>query len=150
MKDEYDGAMNAEGLVWNLPKLKLESEAELCNVKVVYQTFGNLNEDCDNAIVVCHGFSGNAALREWWDGFFDAFNVQENFVICSNILGSCYGTTGPSSINPKTGKRYGSEFPDLTIRDSVNLQIKLAKEALGVKLVNNGFLPVKNLYLLSL
>lgn len=134
MNDEY-GVMNADGLTWNLSKLKLENGDELFDVSVVYQTFGHLNEHCDNAVVVCHALTGNASITEWWNGIFEVFNIQKYFLICSNMLGSCYGTTGPSSINIKTGRHYGSTFPKLTVRDSVNLQIKLAKECLGVKLV---------------
>lgn len=132
--DEY-GVLNANGLTWNLSKFKLENGIELFDVEVVYQTFGNLNENCDNAIVVCHALTGNAAINEWWCGLLEAVNIQKHFVICSNILGSCYGTTGPSSINTQTGEHFGNTFPELTIRDSVNLQIKLVREALGVKLV---------------
>lgn len=135
MNDEY-GVMNAKGLTWNLSKLKLENGEELLDVSVVYQTFGHLNENCDNAVVVCHALTGNASIKEWWNGIFEVFDIQKDFLICSNILGSCYGTTGPSSINIKTGRRYGSTFPKLTVRDSVNLQIKLVRDGLGVKLVN--------------
>ncbi len=134
MNDEY-GVMNGDGLTWNLSKLKLENGEELCDISVVYRTFGDLNENCDNAIVVCHALTGNAALQEWWNGIFEVFNIQKYFIVCSNILGSCYGTTGPSSNNMKTGRQYGSTFPELTVRDSVNLQIKLLQEGLGVKMV---------------
>lgn len=139
MKDEY-GVMNANGSNWNLSKFKLENGMELLDVNVVYQTFGDLNENCDNAIVVCHALTGNSGLILWWGGLFGndkAFNTEKNFIICSNILGSCYGTTGPSSICKQTGKQYGSTFPELTVRDSVNLQIKLAREVLGVRQVRN-------------
>lgn len=138
MNDEY-GVMDACGLNWNLSKFKLENGTELLHVNVVYQTFGNLNENCDNAIVVCHALTGNSAVNVWWRGLFEkAFDTQEHFIICSNILGSCYGTTGPSSICEETGKQYGSLFPELTVRDSVLLQIKLT-EALGVRQVCFGF-----------
>lgn len=138
MNDEY-GNMNANGMTWSLPKFELENGNELLDVSVVYQTFGNLNKSCDNAIVVCHALTGNAAINEWWGGFFGVLNIQKHFIICANILGSCYGTTGPSSINAQSGKRYGITFPELTVRDSVQLQIKLVKEALGVKLVKKNY-----------
>lgn len=135
MNDEYD-ALNANGYTWNFSKFQLESGIELFDTHVVYQTFGKLNENRDNAIVVCHALTGNAAVNEWWGGVFNALNNDKHYLICSNILGSCYGTTGPASIDTQSGKQYGSEFPELPIRDPVNSQIKLVRDALGVRLVN--------------
>lgn len=138
MEDEY-GVMNSGcGLNWNLSKFKLENGMELLDVTVHYQTFGNLNENCDNAIFVCHALTGNSDLNTWWGTLFKdkVFDIQKYFIICSNILGSCYGTTGPSSICEQTGKQYGHTFPEITIRDSVNLQLKLVREALGVRQVH--------------
>lgn len=133
MTDEYD-VVNANNVstTWTLPKFDLENGIELYDVSVAYQTFGSLNERCDNVIIICHSLTTNTAVNEWWIGILERLDLQKHFVICSNILGSCYGTTGPMSVNTKTGKLYGTSFPDVTIRDSVNLQIKLVKEALGV------------------
>jgi len=118
-------------------KFELESGAILENVTVAYETYGQLNEDKDNAILICHALSGDAHAAGyhpgdtkpgWWDGMIGpgkAFNTEKYFVICSNVLGGCKGTTGPSSINPKTGKPYGLSFPVITIGDMVNLQKRL-------------------------
>lgn len=127
------------GLFWKLKSFKLENETELNDVEVNYRVFGQLNENRDNAIVVCHGFSGNSAVNVWWKSFFERnmpFDTKKYFIICANMLGSCYGTTGPASICSRTGKRYGTSFPNVTIRDSVNLHIKLVRDGLRVHQVS--------------
>lgn len=98
--------------------LTLESGQELREVEVAYRTWGTLNAARDNAVVVCHAFTGWADVETWWDpllGEGKALDPQRDFIICSNILGSCYGTTGPTSNNPLTGKSYGSTFPPITV-----------------------------------
>lgn len=95
---------------------------------VAYQTWGTLNAKRDNVILVCHALTGDPAADEWFNGLFGAGNTldpQRYFIICTNALGSCYGTSGPLSINPKTGKKYGADFPAVTIRDIVRLQQQL-------------------------
>ncbi|SHM46850.1 homoserine O-acetyltransferase [Caldanaerovirga acetigignens] len=114
-------------------------------IQVAYETYGNLNRKKDNAILVLHALTGDAhaagmySSRDpkpgWWDpliGPGKALDTNKYFVICSNILGSCYGTTGPTSVNPKTGNPYGNDFPPINIRDMVRLQ-KILLEYLGVK-----------------
>jgi len=113
----------------------LESGVLLEQVQIAYRTWGTLDSSGSNAVLVCHAFTGSADVDRWWDpllGKGRALDPQENFIVCSNILGSCYGTTGPTSINPRTGKPYGPNFPDINIRDMVRLQHVLIK-ALGIK-----------------
>ncbi|MDM7911524.1 MAG: homoserine O-acetyltransferase [Methanotrichaceae archaeon] len=122
----------------------LEHGDTLSGVVVAYETYGKLNMEKSNAILVCHALSGDAHAGGWhkgeekpgwWDiiiGPGKALDTDRFFVICSNVLGGCKGTTGPSSINPKTGKPYGLEFPVITVRDIVDVQKKLV-DVLGIK-----------------
>ena len=125
--------------------LLLDCGALLPDVTVSYETYGELNAERTNAILICHALSANAhaaglhsddeATRGWWDGVVGpgkAFDTDKYFVICSNILGSCYGTTGPTSINAATGKQYRRSFPKITVRDIVHLQKRLL-DHLGVE-----------------
>ena len=104
-------------------------------VVVAFETYGTLNADGTNAILVCHALTGSAHAAGftsddpksigWWDSFIGngrSLETTKYFVICSNILGGCYGTTGPVSINPHTGKKYGITFPQMTVRDMVRVQ----------------------------
>ena len=124
---------------------RLENGLTLGPVTVAYETYGELNENADNVIVIEHALtaSAHAAGRHtpedkvpgWWDvmiGPGKAFDTEKYFVVCSNILGGCYGTTGPSSVNPATGKRYAFEFPVITIKDMVRVQ-KALLDSLGVR-----------------
>jgi homoserine O-acetyltransferase/O-succinyltransferase len=119
----------------NLGSLALESGRVLSDVTIAYETYGRLASDGRNAILVTHGYTSNhhAAGRYgptdskvgWWDrliGPGKAIDTTRFFVVSSNVLGSCYGTTGPGSTNPVTGKPYGPEFPDITMRDIVMAQ----------------------------
>lgn len=118
--------------------MRLESGAGLGPVTIAYETYGRLNEDRSNAILIVHALSGSAhaagyhseedAKPGWWDeciGPGKAFDTSRYFVICSNVIGSCYGSTGPSSLNPATGKRYGLSFPVVTVSDMVHAQVEL-------------------------
>jgi homoserine O-acetyltransferase len=119
-------------------KFTLENGQELGPITIAYEAYGELNENRDNVILIEHALTANAhaAGRHspedkypgWWDvmiGPGKAFDTSKYFVICTNILGSCYGSTGPSSINPETGKPYGLSFPLVTIRDMVSTQREL-------------------------
>jgi homoserine O-acetyltransferase/O-succinyltransferase len=123
----------------------LESGALLSPVTIAYETYGRLNADRSNAILICHALSGSAHAAGyldgdptkigWWDdciGPGKAFDTDRFFVICSNVLGSCYGSTGPMSIDPTTGKPYGLHFPVPTIGDMVHTQAKLL-DHLGIE-----------------
>jgi homoserine O-acetyltransferase len=115
--------------------LRLELGGELPGVKVAYRTWGKLNAEKSNVILVCHALTGNADADSWWCGMFGegrAFDETKDFIICSNVIGSCYGSTGPLSRNPLTGKHYGPDFPRITIRDIVNVQ-RLLLRSLGIE-----------------
>jgi homoserine O-acetyltransferase len=121
-------------------KLVLESGAELGPVTIAYETYGRLNKEKDNAILIAHAFSGDSHAAGnykadsetdksgWWDfmiGPGKGIDTDKYFVICPNILGSCMGSTGPSSINPETGTPFGLDFPMMTIGDMVTTQKSL-------------------------
>lgn len=118
-------------------ELILESGEQLGPVTIAYETYGTLNADKSNAILITHALSGDAHAAGfhkqeekpgWWNeliGSGKAFDTEKYFIICSNVLGGCKGTTGPSSINPNTGKPYALTFPLITIKDMVNVQKKL-------------------------
>ncbi len=114
--------------------LRLENGADLEEVTVAYRTWGRLNAARDNAVLVCHALTGSADADQWWPGLFGSgktLDQDRDFIICSNVLGSCYGTTGPASLRPGRGAGYGPDFPDVTVRDMVNVQRRLL-DALGV------------------
>jgi homoserine O-acetyltransferase len=124
--------------------LSLKLGDMLPRVECAYETWGTLNAEATNAVLICHAISGDShAARHdaeddpgWWDeligpgeGF--AIDTHRYFVVCSNVLGGCRGTTGPGTINQQTGKPYGSDFPAITLDDIVALQVRLADE-LGI------------------
>jgi homoserine O-acetyltransferase len=125
--------------------LLLESGAEISPVTVAFETYGELSEAGDNAILVCHALSGDAhaagdpggnggARPGWWADFIGpgrALDTDRFFIISSNFLGSCYGTTGPTSIDGRTGKAYGKDFPQVTIGDMVEVQ-RMLVDHLGI------------------
>jgi len=109
----------------------------LPSVQVAYRTWGTLSERKDNVVLVCQALTGSADADGWWEGMFSqggAFDESVDFMICSNVLGSCYGTTGPTSLNPLTGRNYGPDFPLITIRDMVEVQ-RLLLAGLGIERV---------------
>jgi homoserine O-acetyltransferase len=139
--------------------LSLDCGAELPDVRIAYETYGKLNADATNAVLICHALTGSAhvagngdfpaeflekvpLLRSihskmpgWWNALIGPgklFDTNEYFIISSNILGSCYGSSGPDSTNPLTGKKYGLDFPQVTVRDMVKAQYTLIRY-LGVE-----------------
>ncbi|MHC4293739.1 MAG: homoserine O-acetyltransferase MetX [Planctomycetota bacterium] len=125
--------------------LELECGKAIAPIDVAYETYGELNEDHDNVVLVCHALSGDAHVAGrhscddkkpgWWDimvGPGKGIDTNKYYVICSNFLGGCAGTTGPSSTNPATRKPYGLDFPIITVVDMVRVQ-KLLLDKLGVK-----------------
>ena len=124
--------------------LPLDNGALLTPVEVAYESYGRLNAAKSNAILVLHAFTGDAHAAGishedgkpgWWDNMIGpgkAFDTNQYFVLCSNVLGGCRGTTGPSSIDPSTGRPYGMAFPVITIGDMVRLQ-KILVDHLGIE-----------------
>ena len=100
MDDEY-GEMTADGHTYVFPgSFLLENGEELPNAQLRYMTYGKLNKKRDNVLVVCHALTGNASLHSWWGDLLGpglAFDTDKYFVVCSNILGSCYGSSGPAT-----------------------------------------------------
>ncbi|HSD28431.1 MAG TPA: homoserine O-acetyltransferase, partial [Vicinamibacteria bacterium] len=113
----------------------LESGGRLPAVTVAYRSWGRLNARGDNAVLVCHALTGSADVDRWWGPLLGpgrALDPDHDFVVCSNVLGSCYGTTGPTSTRPGGDGRWGGDFPAVTVRDIVRVQAALL-DALGVR-----------------
>src|SRR5882724_50418 len=101
---------------------ELESGQSLPGITIAYHTYGRLNADRSNVVWVCHALTANSDAVHWLPGVVGAaapVSPDRHFIICANILGSCYGTTGPLSGDPATGQPYYSDFPAITIRDMV-------------------------------
>lgn len=126
-------------------QLELEAGGRLGPITLTYETYGRLNEDRSNAILVFHALSGDAHAAGfhsrndekpgWWDlmiGPGKAFDTTRYFVVCANTIGGCKGSTGPSSINPATGRPYGTDFPVITVKDMVRAQVPLL-DHLGIR-----------------
>ncbi|MDP2941827.1 MAG: homoserine O-acetyltransferase [Candidatus Omnitrophota bacterium] len=141
MKEKSAGIVQTEYFTFaQAPnELKLESGQRLGPVTLAYETYGRLNSEKSNAILIAHALSGDAHAAGfhagdnnpgWWDAMIGpgkAFDTDKYFVICSNILGGCQGTSGPSSVNPKAGKPYGLDFPLISIGDMVDCQKELVE-----------------------
>jgi homoserine O-acetyltransferase/O-succinyltransferase len=115
--------------------LDLESGRVLAKPTLHYAVYGRLNAARDNAVLVCHALSGSALVGSWWPEIFAAgavLSLEHDFVICINMLGSCYGSTGPGSVDPQTGLVYGPDFPLVSIRDNVQAQAQLL-DSLGIR-----------------
>ena len=125
-------------------ELQLQGGTKLAPITLAYETYGELNADKSNAILVLHALSGDAHVAGkhaasdtkpgWWDdavGPGKAFDTNKYFIICSNVIGGCRGSTGPTSIDPKTGKPYGLSFPVITVADMVEAE-KLLIDHLGI------------------
>ncbi len=126
-------------------ELPLDSGEKLAPVRIAYETYGSLNSRGTNAILICHALSGDAHAagksrrtsrkHGWYDvavGPGKTFDTRKYFIICSNVIGGCKGSTGPSSVNPGTGKPYGLDFPLITVRDMVRAQKRLI-DHLGIR-----------------
>lgn len=119
--------------VFDAPFL-LESGETLPRLELAWRSWGRLNAAADNAIIICHALTGSADADDWWGDFFGAgqlFNPATDFILCSNALGSCYGSSGPTSQQPN-GQHWGADFPRITLRDQVQAQMLLA-DALGIR-----------------
>lgn len=116
---------------------KLESGEVLPSLEIAYDTFGELNEDKDNVIWVCHALTANSDVADWWPHTVEQgkfLDPEHYFIVCANFLGSHYGTTSPLTVNPATGKKWYYDFPRITVRDMVACHQLLAKE-LGIERV---------------
>ncbi|MES2026920.1 MAG: homoserine O-acetyltransferase [Pseudomonadota bacterium] len=138
------GIVSPQSMFFSTP-LPLQSGAELTDYTLVYETYGTLNADHSNAVLVCHAlnashhvagsYSEDAGTTGWWDNMVGPgkpLDTNRFFVIGVNNLGSCFGSTGPMHINPATGKQYGAHFPVVTVEDWVQSHARLA-DALGIK-----------------
>lgn len=115
-------------------KFSLEAGGELAELTIQYTTLGILNSDASNVVWICHALTANSEVNKWWPGMVGEgciIDPAKYFIVCANILGSCYGTSGPLSINATTGKSYYSSFPIVTVRDMVKAHI-LLREHLGI------------------
>jgi len=138
------GAATAQNATFNEP-LRLRGGAELPSFEIAYETYGRLNEARTNAVLVCHALNAShhvAGYYEedrknigWWDNLVGPgkpLDTDRFFVVGSNYIGSCFGSTGPASINPATGKPWGADFPVVTVEDWVEAQARLA-DRLGIE-----------------
>ncbi len=122
--------MSAPHIVHFDEPFPLESGSVLKSLDIAYHSYGKLNESCENVIWVCHALTANSDVADWWPHTVESgcfLDPDKNFIVCANILGSCYGTTGPLSTNPETGEPYYGSFPRLTMRDIVKAHRLLAK-----------------------
>lgn len=113
----------------------LECGQSLPALDIAYHTWGEYDAERDNVIWICHAFTANSDPSDWWDGLVGEhkfFNPRDYFIVCVNMLGSCYGTTGPLSLNPATGQPWYGDFPLITIRDQVGV-MQLVRERLGIE-----------------
>ncbi len=124
---------------YNRP-FELESGASLSKLTLAYTTFGKLSANKNNVVWVLHALTANANPMEWWPGLVGSgclLSPEKYYIVCANMLGSCYGTTGPESINPETGTQYGMDFPQITIRDMVKAY-ELLREYLSLEKIFLG------------
>ena len=139
------GSVETQSFTFALPphEFLLESGEKIGPVTIAYETYGQLNGDRSNAILILHALSGDAHAAGlddngnvgWWDSMIGpgkAFDTDKYFVVCSNVIGGCKGSTGPSSPDPKTGQPYGLDFPVITVGDMVNAQCRLI-DHLGIE-----------------
>jgi homoserine O-acetyltransferase len=106
----------------------LDSGGALQPVTLRYALYGKLSPRRDNVVLVCHALSGSSRIADWWADMFGAhgaFDTSRYCFLCSSVIGSCYGSTGPGSVNPRTGQPYGPDFPVVTIADMVRAQARL-------------------------
>jgi homoserine O-acetyltransferase len=133
----YTGIVEQKSITFDTD-LRLESGRILGPITLAYETCGELNSDRSNAVLIAHAWTGDAHVAGrysmddkkpgWWDAIIGPgrlLDTDRYFVICANVIGSCYGSTGPASINPRTGKKYNLSFPVITVRDMVRAQVLL-------------------------
>lgn len=141
------GSFETGGGTWRFPAnqpLRLDSGGEIAGLEIAYKTYGQLNDTRSNAVLVCHALTGDQHLASthpvtgkpgWWSRVVGPglpLDPERYFIICTNVVGGCMGTTGPASANPATGEPYGLAFPVITIADMVRAQAMLI-EAMGIE-----------------
>jgi homoserine O-acetyltransferase len=129
--------MNQKLYIYN-KAFALESGKELPGIEIAYHTYGELNADKSNVVWVCHALTANSDPADWWGilvGKGKIFDPGKHFIVCANILASCYGSSGPLTTDPRTKQPYYSLFPQVTIRDIVKAHI-LLREHLGIKKIH--------------
>ncbi len=117
---------------------QLENGDSLPGLAIAFSTYGKLNAEKNNVVWVCHALTANSDVAEWWPGVVGSghiINPEKYFIVCANIIGSCYGSTGPLSNNPASGQPYFHQFPFISIRDMVNAHILLRKH-LGIEKIH--------------
>jgi homoserine O-acetyltransferase/O-succinyltransferase len=128
-----------ENIIYNHTKLfTLESGAKIEGLKIAYSTSGKLNANKDNVLWVCHALTANSDVESWWCGLIGPgtlYDPEKYFIVCANILASCYGTTGPQDTEPKTNKPYYYSFPQITIRDMVAAH-EILREHIGIEKIH--------------
>jgi homoserine O-acetyltransferase len=116
----------------------LENGQVLPDIRIGFHTYGNLNSTGDNVVWVCHALTANSDVIRWWPGMVGEHRYvdpEKHYIVCANIVGSCYGSSGPLTEDPATGRKYYSSFPSITIRDMVKAHILLRKH-LGIKKIH--------------
>lgn len=124
---------------YNLPFIT-ELGDVINGLEIGYTTYGNLNAKGDNVIWICHALTANSEASNWWPGMIGSgkcFDTDSYFIVCANVLGSCYGTTGPLSINPDSGEQWLHDFPEITIRDIVRVN-DILREHLKISHINTA------------
>ncbi len=119
-------------------QFQLEGGEILPELEIAYHTYGKLNAEKNNVVWVCHALTANSDVFDWWPGLFgenELFNPKDHFIVCANNLGSCYGTTGPLTVNRHTKEAWFSYFPNITVRDMVKAH-DLLREELGIEQID--------------
>lgn len=137
LRTYFRGDLEKHLFTYNKP-FGLEAGGELKGLELHYETLGQLSANKDNVIWICHALTANADVKTWWEGCVGEgklFDPSKHFIICANILGSCYGSTGALSINPETNLPFYSTFPLVTMRDIVH-GLDLLREHLGIQQIH--------------
>ncbi len=119
-------------------QFRTETGFLLPELEIAFNTYGKLNKAADNVIWICHALTANSDVEAWWPGMVGEgllFDTGKHFIVCANVLGSCYGTTGPASVNPETGKPWLRDFPLITVRDLINVH-EILRNHLGIKKIH--------------
>jgi homoserine O-acetyltransferase len=135
LPDFLNAHLSPDTRYFNAGEFRLESGQRLDEVTVAYRSWGNLANAAQRAVLICHALTGSADVESWWPGLIGpggAFDPERDYIVCSNILGGCYGTTGPVSRRPGSNRRYRADFPRISVRDMVHLQRRLL-DYLGVR-----------------